>query len=288
MMKNRITTAIQKLDAIPEQVPLIVNLCIAGFVGLAHGGALAIALTKEQDQLASVKPLASISLPLAGLIIITSIVALLARRSRRAILGTHAVILTLGAAAMLAWAASILIDGIPKVSSFSWSPGMMTFLCVYPVYLLRRTVLAGQLSRPMVKYLHVGVLLVALFVDVGVFVKLMSRFSSFGDGPQRPPLTSVDHPIVGKWKMVDNPEGDVHGLAFLVVKATGEFEVYRGNVLNSREPFQIKDDIFISEEDFDDLNRRPRIVIEGDKMKLIIESSDLEQAPTVYEYKKVQ
>jgi len=171
-----ITKAVDKLDVIPEYVPLIVNLCIAGFVGLAHGGALAIAITQEADQLDFIRPMASVSLPLAGLIIISSIIALLWRRSRRAILGAHAVILTIGAVAMLAWATSILIKGIPKASRFGWSPGMMTFLCVYPVYLLRRTILARYLTLAVVKYLHVAVLVFALIVDVGVFVKLVSSF----------------------------------------------------------------------------------------------------------------
>ena len=44
-----ISKAIQKLDEIPEYVLLIVNLCLASFVGFAHGGALVITLTKDLE-----------------------------------------------------------------------------------------------------------------------------------------------------------------------------------------------------------------------------------------------
>lgn len=173
-----INNALQKLDGIPEKALLFVDLGLACFVGLAHGGALLIALAQQEEQLEFVRPLASVTLPLAGLIIVSSVAALVWKRSRSAILGAHAVVLTLGAAALLGWAVSILINGIPKITRFSWSPGMLTFLCVYPFYLLRRTVLARFGKRFVVKYLHVMVLVIALAVDIGVFVKVLSLISS--------------------------------------------------------------------------------------------------------------
>ena len=166
-----IAKIIQKLDQIPEYRLLLVNLSIAAFVGLAHGGGLAIALAKEPEHLDWIVPLAMVSLPLACFVIISSVIVLLRRRSTSAILTIHAIILCLGGAAAFIWAGSILVKGIPE-GNFAWSPGLMTFFCVYPVYLLRRTLLRKKLphSAP-VRYLHVVVLLLTIIVDVGVFVK---------------------------------------------------------------------------------------------------------------------
>ena len=97
------------------------------------------------------------------------------RRSPSAILATHAIILCLGGAAAFTWSGSILVKGIPE-GNFAWSPGLMTFFCVYPVYLIRRTVLRKKLPHSaMVKHLHVVVLVVALIVDVAVFVKFFNK-----------------------------------------------------------------------------------------------------------------
>ena len=166
-----IAKAIQKLDQIPEYRLILVNLGIAAFVGLAHAGGLAITLAQEPEHLDKILPLAIVSLPLAGFVIISSVIILLRRRSPSAILATHAIILCLGGAAAFIWAGSILVKGIPE-GRFAWSPGLMTFFCVYPVYLLRRTLLRKKLPHSAtVRYLHVVVLIVALIVDVGVFVK---------------------------------------------------------------------------------------------------------------------
>jgi hypothetical protein len=198
---------LQKLDEIPEHVPLIVNLCLAGFVGLAHGGALALALTTEPDHLGEILPLARISLPLAAFVLLTSLLGFIWKKSRMPILASHAVVLCVGAGAMLFWATSILMSGIPE-GNFSWSPGMMTFLCAYPVYLLRRTLLRKQLIRStVVKYVHVFVLVVALVVDVGVFVKLISSFGARKERFRQGMMESQ------KDKVQQSPAGDVQRAA---------------------------------------------------------------------------
>jgi hypothetical protein len=164
---------IHKIDEIPDSVLLAINICFAGFVMLAHGGALAVAYFTDAEALDKVLPLARVTLPLAFLIVVSAIVAFFCLKFRQVILSFHAAIMTVGACAMLAWAASILIKGIPE-GRFAWSPGFLTFSAVYPVYLLRRTLLKYTISRSKVlNYLHVIVLVIALVLDMGVFIKLM-------------------------------------------------------------------------------------------------------------------
>lgn len=177
-MKKKAIETVEKLDTIPEHVLLIVNLCIAGFVCFAHGGALLIALTSEAGQIDSIKLLASITLPLASLVIISSLLAFKWLRARRVILGVHAAFLTVGAIAIDVWVTGILFKGIPKASSFSWTPGIMSGLCAYSFYLLRRTVLVKYMDYTMIKYLHVIAFVFVFSLDIGVFGKLISTSSS--------------------------------------------------------------------------------------------------------------
>lgn len=177
-MKKAAIETVEKLDTIPEHVPLIVNLCIAGFVCFAHGGALLIELTCETEQVDSIKPLASITLPLACLVIISSLLAFKWLRARRVMLGVHAAFLTVGAIAIVLWATGILFKGIPKGSNFAWTPGIMSGLCVYSFYLLRRTVLVKCMDYTIIKYLHVIIFVFVFSLDIGVFGKLIATSSS--------------------------------------------------------------------------------------------------------------
>ena len=64
--KSKLTAGILKLDGTPVQVLLIVNMALAGFVGLAHRGALAVTLIQEREKLGEILPLASVSLLIAA------------------------------------------------------------------------------------------------------------------------------------------------------------------------------------------------------------------------------
>lgn len=175
--------SVEGLDKIPEFVFLILNLCIAGFVTLAHGGALAITLTGDKEAPEAFLTTVSISLPLAVLIILSSAYGLWSPSKRSLILAIHASILSLGVLAMLIWATSILFRGIPEEGGFSWAPGLMTCLCVYAVYLLRLTVLSRWREIFAIKYLHLFVFVVSFSIDVGVFAKALSEFLSRRNRP---------------------------------------------------------------------------------------------------------
>lgn len=169
------------LDRIPDYIPLIVNVCLAGFVFLAHGGALALACLTGANDMKDILPLASVTLPLAAIVGLSSILGFFQPRFRSPILASHAIVLCVGAVALLLWSTSLLFKGIPE-GNFGWSPGMLTFFCVYPVYLLRRTLLAKFIHRSRaIRLAPLAVLIIAVTVDVGVFVRTISAFAARRD-----------------------------------------------------------------------------------------------------------
>ncbi len=176
-----ISRAVRKIDEMPDFVPLIINMAIAAFVGLAHGGALVVALVKDPANLDDLLPLVSVTLPSAAFIALSSIIALIWSRTRGVLLTVHTLLLCAGAAAIFLWAASLLVHGIPE-GNFAWSPGLMSLMCAYPVFLLRRTLLSRMIDRSfVVRYMHVMAFVVALAVDIGVFHLAISEMSSRQD-----------------------------------------------------------------------------------------------------------
>jgi len=175
---SKMTAGILKLDEIPAHVLLMVNMAIAGFVGLAHGGALAATLIQEPENLGEILPLAGVSLPIATVILISSIVVLISKKWLMPVLSIHSIMLCCGSVAAFVWISGILLNGIPE-GNFGWSPGMMTFICVYPFYLLRITLLRKYMTRSVaVRYLHVLVFVIALAMDLGVFFNFKSSIKS--------------------------------------------------------------------------------------------------------------
>ena len=171
-----IAKVVESLDSIPAPILSIINLLISLFTLLAHGGALILSHFKPEN--APDMTITYISIPLALLIGATAAVSLLKPNSRASILGVHSVVLLAGSIALYIWALQIAIVGLPT-GNFSWSPGLMTAMCVYPVYLLRRTFLQPYFSNPLVKFLHFLVFLLVFPVDIIIFSKLLSRMGSF-------------------------------------------------------------------------------------------------------------
>ena len=168
-----ITKAIARVDAVSIRALLLVDLGLAIFVGIAHGGGLLVALAQDSPMLGFIRPVAIVSLPVAGLVIVTSLAALARPLWRLSVLTGHSIVLCLASLATLGWAVSLLVGGIP-VCNFAWSPGLMSVFCAYPFYLLRRTLLRSQLPRSFfVQHLHMVVLVAALVVDFGVFIRFV-------------------------------------------------------------------------------------------------------------------
>jgi len=166
-----------KIDSIPERVLLWIHLALACLVGVAHGGALAITYAKPTADDENIRHLASVSLPTAGLIVLTAVIALLRPSLRRQTLAAHGWILLVGGIAALTWAASLLVRGIPQ-DNFSWSPGLLSVFVAYSVFVVSRYGVPLALrNQPGGFYAPLVALVIALPIDLGVFVTFLGAMS---------------------------------------------------------------------------------------------------------------
>lgn len=142
---------------------------MAAFVLFSHGGALAASITRPSQAPQGLWQVAIISLPLALFVFVSGIVALWRTDLVPRVLSIHGLLLGGTAAALLLWAISILVAG-PGEEYFVWSVGFLTLWVAYSTYTMLRF---SSVLRMAPKYILPGVVLVALAVDVGVFVRLL-------------------------------------------------------------------------------------------------------------------
>jgi hypothetical protein len=168
---------VNKVDGIPERTLLWVNLGLACLIGLAHGGALAITYAKPSADAETIRQLASISLPLAAVVLLTSVTALVQTRFRQLALGLHGLVLAAGAVVTVLWAISILFAGIPD-GKLVWSVGMMSAFVVYALFVASRYSVPKRFRDRLVAfYAPLLALVVAIPIDVAVFVKTLSALT---------------------------------------------------------------------------------------------------------------
>jgi hypothetical protein len=173
-MNGALRTLLGKVDGIPEHAFLWVNVGLACFVALAHGGALAITYAKPTPEAEDIRQLAMFSLPIAAAVIVTAALALIQGGARRRVLAVHGYVLAGSAAAMLLWALDILLKGIPE-GNFSWSPGLLSAWVCYSFFVLCRFSLPdGVRNHAAILYTPLVALVIALPIDVGVFIRLMA------------------------------------------------------------------------------------------------------------------
>jgi len=171
-------TLLGKADGVPEKGLLWANIGLACLVALAHGGALAITYAKPTPDAEDIRQLAMFSLPIAAVVIVTAVAALIRVDLRRWVLGVHGFVLASSAAWGLLWALSILLEGIPK-GNFRWSVGWLSAWVAYSVFVLCRFSLPPRLrAQPAVFYAPAIALVVAAAVDVGVFLRLADEIGA--------------------------------------------------------------------------------------------------------------
>jgi lysylphosphatidylglycerol synthetase-like protein (DUF2156 family) len=171
-----ITRLFDQLEQLPEVLVLLLNAGLGAFVLLAHGGALLLLLSGKvpatPEHEATIRTMAPVTLSIAGLVVLSSLVGLVASRTHKVVDRLQAVILFLSGTAMLAWAGNILIGGIPP-GNFSWGVGLLTGWVSYSGLLCSRTVLEKQWKQGL-RYMTVTAAIVALVVDFGVLVRFMA------------------------------------------------------------------------------------------------------------------
>jgi hypothetical protein len=166
---------LNRVDAVTERGLLWVNIGLGCLVALSHGGALAISYARPTTDAGYIRLLATISLPVAAVIVATSAIALVRADFRRLALSVHGVAFAAAAMVMLLWAVSILIGGRPE-GNFVWSVGMMSVLVCYATFI------ASRYSVPKHFREHVAIFYappvafaIAVPIDVAVLVKTVSE-----------------------------------------------------------------------------------------------------------------
>ena len=167
------------LEKIPEKALLGANAAFGGLVLLAHGGALLIVRSGKfplpPDYASTVSTLVPYTLPIAALMVIGSIIALIRPTASRVIFPFQAVVLLISGVAALGWSGSIAVKGIPG-GSFSWTPGILTGWMFYSIFLFGRYVLPSTWrTGAIVKYAPFLGLMLALPIDLAVFLRMLLK-----------------------------------------------------------------------------------------------------------------
>lgn len=149
---------------------LWVNIALAVFILLAHGGGLAVSIAKPEQAPKDIWAVAICSLPVALGVLISGVFALRRPGLAPRVLSLHGYVLGASAVVMLIWAVSVLLSG-PGESRFVWTVGFLTGWVAYSMYVMLRFSPKFKSAPRSAFYV---VTLLALCVDVGVFSRLMS------------------------------------------------------------------------------------------------------------------
>jgi hypothetical protein len=164
---------LRRAYALPERGLVWVNIVLSCFVGLAHGGALAVASAQQAPELASIRALAMFSLPLAVVVLASGVLALARPVHAWSVLYLHGVVLAASAAWLLVWAAGILVLGVPD-AHFVWMVGFLSAWVLYAsVVLVRFVVPQAVRTRPVAYYFPAFALLFAVVIDFAVLAKVL-------------------------------------------------------------------------------------------------------------------
>lgn len=163
-----------RFEAMSGRVFLVVNALLASLVGLAHGGALLISLSKPTPHAEEIRQLSMFSLPLSFLILVSAMAAFVRPGLIHSVLRVHGAVIAVSAVALLLWAITILVGELPS-ERFIWTTGLLTAWAVYSAFVLtRHTLPQGSGSNIAVYYSPIIALVVVLPLDVGVSFRLLS------------------------------------------------------------------------------------------------------------------
>jgi len=112
----------------------------------------------------------SVLVPFGLVIVVASVVGVVSRGLGERILSAQALALLAAAVMFMAWSAWIALTGIHD-TDFTWGVGLLTAGAVYSSYLCARFPLRAWRSHPAIASLTVIVGLVALLLDLAVFVR---------------------------------------------------------------------------------------------------------------------
>lgn len=181
-MTRLLRSLLAKIDAWPPRVLLWVNLALAGFIALAHGGALLAIHAHPMPGAPDIERLAMVSLPLAGVVLGSAVLGLAVTRTQRLVLAFHGVVFLAAATLEVAWGISLLVHGIPA-GSFSWSVGLFSVSVAYAVIVFSRFTVPVRFRMSFPAYYSPALTLaVAVPIDIGAIIRFTHELSArFGN-----------------------------------------------------------------------------------------------------------
>jgi hypothetical protein len=160
--------------AMSEARVLLINVALAVFVSMAHGGALVVAQSQASPQLGEIGALAKVSLPLCGVVIFSTLAILVRRSLLPRVLAVHAVVLAVSALWLFVDALDVLLFGVPD-GDFVWSVGLFSAWIAYAtVVVLRFLGARAPATLDRVHFVPAYALLLAMVVDFGVLLRVLS------------------------------------------------------------------------------------------------------------------
>ena len=167
---------VEALDRVPKRVLIALN-GLAGFTVAVFQLVILAVATPPPEIWRAVGILVWIVSIAASISAVAAAVGLSHSPSADGALAVQAVACTAGAASLVIWAVWIVFFGTPPGVGFAWSPGVLSLVLGYSVYLLRRSVLAAQCSRsPVLFYSHLWLAAAMLPIDIAVIVRVIVQF----------------------------------------------------------------------------------------------------------------
>ena len=149
-------------DAIPSRRLIWINLLVAVFVLVAHGGAAIVGKT--------IPVALYVTIPASALLLSLSIYALLLPERQQQLLRVQSGLLMAGWVGMLFFALDLAFNGISgDVKRVSWNPILFVLVCAYPVYLVRRAYFHAGGMPLWLRYAHIVAAVLSVVISVLVF-----------------------------------------------------------------------------------------------------------------------
>jgi hypothetical protein len=149
---------------------LYINLGVGMLTALANGAALAIALSGNAVQLVG-KELEIVIWLLLGLTVAgASVVGIIQRREKKAILRFQSLAIALLATMLSVWGLGLVFGKLPE-SRTIWTFGYLTVVAVYAVYLALRSFKGSQFEAYLF-YAKVLFLPLCVLVDAAAFLRV--------------------------------------------------------------------------------------------------------------------
>ena len=165
------------LDTIPELFPVVLDGAFSLFL-LTIATVLSIVFRFTRPDSGTPPPRAFFPTVLVVAIFGagSSALALVRPHTRRIVLLCHAIIgIAIGAYALW-WAVKGIIEGFGD-ANVRWTPGFLTALVAYPIYLLRRTAFASRIeSSHAIRYAHFYAGAIALAADLAFGARIFASF----------------------------------------------------------------------------------------------------------------